>query len=525
MNHRIKASIACALCGPAAVGVLFAPAAFAATLPNLATSAAISVSTTGPADAQFSNMETTYSAPLTAPVGWRGFCRQIGRDITVTLPQTTDVQTVSIQFEQDASSGVYYPHQVDFEAYSGGQWYQVATEQSVVPITDKRVTTQTFTAHFSGLRTNEIRIHFPVSVWVFAHNLKVNGTPVPGAAPAVPSGASIVPSSGTQPMEAYDPRSRGIRNMLLVYTGDYQSLGTWSPSDFAPMVTYTNPNGQSLGPMFDTILFLPYGSLQDNQQSWQNYLTDLFTPGQQLDALNTAVGQRNQQLGTYGQQEKVVLTIPYPAFGDGAWGSANGQALLFNATAADPAALSAREAALQWYVQTLLADWNNAHYANLDLVGLYWDKEDVDYSSPGEVPLIQYASSLAHQAGYGFYWIPFYDASGLTEWQQLGFDGVWLQPNYAEQGNAADISRVANSDAYAKELGLGIELELSGGVQYPSVQTLYNQTIAQLETDGMADSVSHAYYAGSKDFVKSFLATDPNERAVYDETYSFMQHP
>lgn len=518
------------------VGALSLPVASAATATtvpvNLAATSAIQISTSGPPDTQFSSMESSYSAALTSGEAWRGFCRQVGRDITITLPQMTAVKSVTIQFEQNDTSGIYYPNHVDFEAASGGQWYQVASEDSVIPETDKRITTQTFSVRLNNLQTNQLRIHVPVGVWVFARRLAVNGTPVPGAAPSLPTGSTAIASSFTQPMHAYDSRSRGIKNMLLVYTGANGDLGTWSSADFAPMVAYQDTaaqtsgqiSGQTSGPMFDTMLFLPYGSMQDNQQSWQSYITDLFTAGRELDALNTAVGNQNQLEGTYGSREKVVLTIPYPQFGDGMWGSVGGQAVMFNATPTDPAALDARNLAIQWYVQTLMQDWNAAGFSNLDFVGLYWDKEYVSYGSPGETAMIQQTSNLVHQNGKGFFWIPFYDASGISQWQTLGFDAAWLQPNYAEQGSAANIERVQNADAYAKQLGLGIELELTGGVQYTPVQSLYYQTVGQLEMDGMADGVSHAYYAGSKDFVKSYNSLDPATHQVYDTTHDFMQH-
>lgn len=496
-----------------------------AGLVNLAPASVIQTTTTGPSDSLFSSQESQYNYPITGSSLWHAFLRQTGRDITVTLPQNSSIQTISIQFEQLTTSGIYYPNHVDFEANDEGQWYKVASESSVVPLTDKRTTTQTFTVHLNGLQTNQIRIHFPVNVWVFARRLEVWGTPRPGGTPELPSGATVVPSPAAPPRNDEITSSRGIHNMLLVYNDGYGNLGTWSPTDFAPLIGYTSQSGQVLGPMFDTMLFLPFTNLNSSQQSWQSYLQNLFTKGQQLDALNTAVGERNQLLGTYSQSEKVVLDIPYPTFGSGNWGYANGQNITFNSTPSDPSALSGRNNAINWYVQTLLSDWNSANLSNLQLVGFYWYQEDVDYGSPGEVTLVTNTASLVHQLGYGLYWIPYYDAPGLTIWKQLGFDEAFLQPNFIEQGASADLSRVADADAYAKQLGLGVELELSGDITSSTVQSLYSETINQMETDGMTSSVPHAYYNDPKDFITSASSTDSGTRSLYDQTYSFMQHP
>jgi hypothetical protein len=570
-----------------------------ASVTNLAAGASIQTQTDGPVDAQFSSLESSYSSPLTSMNSWHGFCRQNGRDITITLPSNADIQTISIQLEQNASMGIYYPSHVDFEAYSGNQWYKVASQDSVVPLTDKRLTTQTFRVNVNGLRTSQIRIHFPVGVWVFARRLEVFGTPNSSMGPTLPSGATVVQSQNYGQTGNYGG-TRGIRNMLLVYTGADGSLGTWSPSDFLPMLAYypqvaqttqntgtsttststsptqtggqtgtqtggqsgggqtttqtggqtgtstggqtTTPTGgqpsstqtyttptvttatQPTGWMFDTMLFTPFGSMSDTQAGWQSYLQDLFARGQELDALNTAVGQAHQATGVYAP-EKVVLTIPYPSFGDGWWGYANGQSLSFNPTATDAAALKSREAALNWYIQTLLSDWNSQGYQNLQLTGLYWEQEDVQYNAPGEVNLIENTAKVVHQYGYGFYWIPFYDASGVTRWQSFGFDAAWLQSNFSEQGSAADIARVENAAEYARQNGMGLEVEMGGSPTDPQVQSLYLQNMSQFVTDGMTSSVSHAYYAGAKGLLQAFQSTDPATHALYDQTYNFITHP
>ncbi|CAM3926628.1 DUF4855 domain-containing protein [Alicyclobacillus pomorum] len=369
-----------------------------------------------------------------------------------------------------------------------------------------------------------MRIRFLVAVWVFARHLHIYGT-VPNGAGGAPSSEVLQnPPTYHSALSPSDARAHGIHNMLLVYTGDHGSLGLWSQLDFLPMLGYTSLTGSAPSArMFDTMLFLPYGSVADTQSGWQAYLNDLFASNQQLSSLDAAVGQVNQELSTPGYKEKVVLTLPYASYGDGVWGSVNGNPINLNGTSDDPLALQARHQAMQWYLQTLLSMWNNAHFQNLELTGLYWENEAVNEERPGEVPLIQDAVSLAHQNNLPLFWIPYYDAAGIADWQTLDFDAAWLQPNYVEQGTTADIGRIRNAEQYATAHGMGLELEVTSTDS--QVQTLYSQSIDQLVADGFAGNVSHAWYAGSKLLVTAANSSDPNTRLLYDNTYNMIAHP
>jgi hypothetical protein len=71
------------------------------------------------------------------------------------------------------------------------------------------------------------------------------------------------------------------------------------------MLGYTSLTGSAPSArMFDTMLFLPYGSVADTQSGWQAYLNDLFAPNQQLSALDAAVGQMNQEISTPATRRK-----------------------------------------------------------------------------------------------------------------------------------------------------------------------------------------------------------------------------
>ncbi len=524
MKHTKGAAL---LASAAATSLIFGYSGFAFANENsdtnLAQNATITTSVTGVQDNLFNSYESTYLGNVTGLTDWRGFCRQGGRDITILLPQNSTVDSISIQMQQAPTLGVRYPDSVEFEVNQNNQWYVLGSVHSSIPSTDTRQTVQTFQIHFDHASGQQFRIHFPVGVWVFARNLQVMGVSGGGGNVIQPTVPAPSPNSNTSsPMSPTDKRDAGIHNMLLVYTGGYGSQGTWSQGDFLPMVAYQPQTGPVTGRMFDTMLFLPYGTVPNTQAGWSTYLQDLFSPNQQLSALDQAVAQENQALGTASFQENVVLTIPYAPYGINDWGQIGGQDINFSGSTSDPNGLSAREEAVSWYLNTLLANWKQENFQHLHLCGIYWNNETFSNSSPGELDFIQATLNLTHQNQLPLFWIPFYGANGSLDWQRIGFDAAWLQPNFIEQGENADASRLKNTESAATSIAAGVELELNGFDQ--TNEALYQQTLQEFAADGFSQKVSHAYYDGSKMLVYAADATDAATRALYDNTYWFISH-
>ncbi|WP_188881911.1 DUF4855 domain-containing protein [Alicyclobacillus cellulosilyticus] len=526
-GRRIAAAALCAAMGLAAIAPPAARAQAKDAWLDFAPYANIQVDVDGPVDQGFAAQEKKYDAPLTSTEGWRGFDSQGGRDITVDLTYDRPVVEVSIEMLQKPAWGVFYPEHVDFEAYVNGKWVLLGTRQTAIPTWDPRQTTQVFSVSAPGVMTHLVRIHFPVAAWVFVRHLQVicdmTAQPSYPDLPALPA----VPAPFTQPMTALDARAHGIHNMLLVYTGSHGQQGTWTADDFLPATGYLMPNGEIGGRMFDTMLFLPYGDVPDTQMGWQKYLQSLFAHGVQLEALDAAAAQTNNALQRFGGNppgpEQVVIGIPYPRFGDGRWGTVDGHTISFQAKTGDPAAVSARLQAVGWFVRSVLSRWRQAGLPHLKLAGFYWTSEAVRYKSPGDTELIQGTAALVHQAGLPLFWIPYYYAPGLEDWQQLGFDAAWLQLNYVFLGEQAYAERLTNAEALAARNGTGIELELpSQALTSPLYRGLYVQSLRQMQNDGFAGIVSHAFYAGSKLLSQAARSPDPAVRALYDATYGFL---
>ncbi len=459
---------------------------------------------------------------------WTGFLRQGGRVVTVNLGQKETLTQVSIQFFENTQQSILFPSSVRVDvSMNGYDWHQAGIMHSSYPPFMAGKLYDTYVQNIDKVQAQYVRLEFPVDVWVLARNLRIMGSPwITPSLVQLPYDANFNNYAGF--LQNTSPAAAGVHNMLLVYSGAYGTEGTWTTKQFQPMVSFISPSGQVEGRMFDSFLFLPYGTLLGTEGGWAHYLQNLFAPGQQLAALNQTVAQAAPKLNSFGLQANtvnVVLAIPYPNSRVTSWGNIPGtsQNLTFNsANVGTYQAYNNRVAAMYWYVRALMNAWKQANFQHLKLVGLYWDAEQVTYSIPNETKLVQQASKLTHSYGLKLFWIPLYDASGITSWQQLGFDSVILQSNYFETPSLP-ISRVTAAADTALRFGTGMEVEIGPQVfTSPAEQArYYNQLVAEFLA-GAEDGVVHAYYDGSQVLTQLAYSTNPALRSLYQDTYDFL---
>ncbi len=499
---------------------------------DVAQQATYTVSSTDKTDTFYHHIEAkTYPTPpgglMSDGPKWNGFLRQLNRTVVVNLGQPYTLTSASIDFLEETTRGILFPTHVQFLiSQNGTQWFTVNDVKSNTPLYYSGTLTQTFSTPIPHITAQYVKLVFPVDVWVLAKNLQVYGSPL-----LTPSLAQL-PIAPPKPFApgTLSPSSKiadGISNALLVYSGANGQEGTWTPSDFDPMVAYHSGNNQISGKMFDTFLFLPYGSSLTTIYGWENYMNSLFTPNQQLDALNQTVGADESGLASIGVNEptvNVILAIPYPNasitnFGK-LWSSSS---LSFSSNGQGTyVAYQNRLRAIEFYINSVLARFREAHYAHLRLVGLYWDAESVSYASPNEVNLIEQAANLTHKNKLNFFWIPTYNASGLVSGSSYGFDDIILQSNYYETPSLTP-QRMVTAANEAFQLNLGLELEMGNGIltSQTARDRYYNELVAAFNSNAEGNTV-HAVYAGSKLLVQAAQSTDPAVRNVYVETYDFL---
>lgn len=462
---------------------------------------------------------------------WTGYLKQQNRTITVDLGTMNTLTQISLQCYQDTSRGILFPSAIQFAVSANdSSWGDAGTVHTAYPLYQQGKLIQTYTVSLHNNGARYVRIVFPVDDWVFARNLQVTGSPLlQSSLEQLPPAPNEFAHSGF--LSSDNKVTNGVHNMLLVYSGAYGTEGTWSAQDFAPMVTYMSHSGNIEGRMFDSFLFLPYGSELGSQTGWQSYLNDLFTPGQELSALNDAAATAQpelQKLGIQAPTVNVVLTIPYPNSSITDWGQIPGlnQPLSFAPNASSgftqQQAFADRLLAEQWYVQQLMAKWNQANFTHLRLAGLYWDSESVNYTIPYEAELIHQSVVLSHQYHQPLFWIPSFGASGLVSWNELGFDVVIEQSNFFET-TSLPTTRVTEAADQAFQYGLGMEVEMGQSVLTDSTQRAryFNQLVADYKT-GVEGNAVHAFYAGSKVLTNVAENSDPAIRQLYVDTYDFL---
>ncbi|AYB40685.1 DUF4855 domain-containing protein [Brevibacillus laterosporus] len=497
---------------------------------NYARNGHVTVTSLDPADPLFNESEKKYPGPaggLTDPADvWTGYLRQMGREVTLDLNKVHTLDMVELTFRQEKTSGITLPSELEVEVSRDGKiWGYAGKVTHAVSPGELNKLDRTLRISLPELDAQYVRLRFPVKVFTFAKQLKVYGHE------AEPEQAKLIsfPLSKTStPLEDNKADDR-VKDMLLVYHGAYADRGSWTKDDFLPMAGYIEPDGTIPDQMFDTMLFLPFPNMAETKAAWENYMDNLFEPGRQLDALNSAmleINKRRNSLVLNTKKEKVVLTLPYPSPKVSDWGKLeeNGPSLSFDpAKVGEEQAYKNRLAAVTWYKDKLINRWYQSEYKYLKLEGIYWFQELVDDAAPKERELIRNTADMVHYHGFRFYWIPYYGAPGLEEWKDLGFDYAFLQPNYY-QANEVPIERVQLTLDVANKYGMGVEIE--GDEKFLRdmrlYRTYYNQLIAGHKIGIDKDKI-HAYYFGSKNLLMAYQSKEQQARKIYDDTYKWMK--
>lgn len=497
---------------------------------NIAPKSFSRVNTIGPEDPLFRQVEKQYPGPvggLTAvSEEWTGYNRQYGRQVTVVLPEAKNLERVNLTFLQRKSMGITLPKWLEVEVSRDGKaWSYAGKALHDVPAMEEETVIRTLAISLPEVEARYVRVSFPVEVFVFARQLEVW---VKDAVQGISSFVLLPPPNPTKEI-ANESSRRPVENMLLAYSGMYDDLGTWRAEDFLPMVGYLTQDGYMRDQMFDTVLFLPYQTMPATKESWEAYLDDLFRKGRQLDALNSAMREYNRLRGTLYTQptkENVVIAIPYPAASQTNFGRLfeDKVSLSFSpATAGEEQAYQNRKKAVEWYFQELMKRWEKAEFNYLRLEGIYWFHELVEDSAPKERELIRSTAAMVHKKGLRFYWIPYFGAPGVEEWKSLHFDYAFLQPNYYSD-KSVSLERFDGLMDAVQKYGLQIEIEGDHKMyRDPRFHQLYYNQLAATHRLGLDKNTLHAYYYGSKTLLQAVKSTDPELRAIYDDTYKWIR--
>lgn len=463
----------------------------------------------------------TYPGPIEGIISpshtWTGFFRQNGRDINIDFGKLQRISGLSLEFKQEVEKGILLPDFLEaFISIDGRKWNRLGRVDVLPPPHEESIQAKTLSIVFSPMMTRYVKLSFPVEQWVFARRLSFQ---------------QEVQTSPLSPiiLSHFDPANKADLNFLniedihdiaLIYTGDHGPAGIWRKEEFLPMLSYLHPEGHFQDRMFDTFLFLPYPTLTRNWRNWKDYLEDLFSPGQQLHALNEASEKLHQRT-------KIILTMAYPVPDHSTLDQLSPSQSIFafpfiNEEKGD--IWKIKQSAMEAYFEQVWDKWINAQFSHLDLVGFYWLPETVDQTIPHEVDLVQTAAHILQQKKLKFYWIPYFGSSGYHQWKTFGFDYVFLQPNYYATLTPAE-DRMENTARIAKEQHLGMELELDERVlSNRYYYDLFYKQLNQAKDLGLDQAVTNAYYIGGrKVLVQAAFSQVPQARQIYDDLFKWMK--
>lgn len=306
-----------------------------------------------------------------------------------------------------------------------------------------------------------------------------------------------------------------VRDMVLIYEGGAHRTIKWDKNHFAPYVSLENEEG-TRDWLFDGFLFLEiydgdrgfasgYRDLAARKVEWKNLIDTYFREGNAIMALNDQISEvKKNSSSKKFTKRKVVITVPEPIPNQTDWGEIDGKPMNFSKK-------EDRIAACKWFVDYAVESFKNANPENLELAGFYWVAETATHSRD----LVEHVASYIKDSGHKFYWIPYFTADGFNEWEELGFDQAFYQPNYffSEERPISQIEKACDD---AIKYGLSMEMEFDDrALANRGWGYRMKDYIRVFDEYGVWDKKEMAYYQGGDTFYKLFHSENPEDNALY----------
>ncbi|MCF3108669.1 DUF4855 domain-containing protein [Niabella sp. CC-SYL272] len=310
------------------------------------------------------------------------------------------------------------------------------------------------------------------------------------------------------------PKTDYIADLALIYQGGVHRPD-WTAEQIAPYVY--RQRGKKTDFLFDGFLFIEFknGKGKDysigyekehaGKEEWSWLLDRNFEKGKAIHALNDVLADLAKKGVKPVRKRKVVLTLPEPIHNQKDWGILDGKMLSFDNE-------ENRFEACKWYIDNALERWHKAGLKELELAGFYWVAEQ----STGGKALIPRIAAYIRSKKMKFYWIPYWKAEGHGAWKEAGFDAAYQQPNHFFDEKIAD-SRIDEACDFAKQHGMGMELEFDMRVTQPGFERRLLAYIDGFQKKGVLDEVAMAYYEGGDGMMKLAGHSDPRMQALYQK--------
>lgn len=457
--------------------------------------------------------------------------KAIERTFVFDLTKTSSISGYKFSFCHDEEIAVNLTSTITlFVSEDGKEWYQIERITDILSNDKVKCTVDgnlksTYKCRFVG-------ITMPVHTHLYCDEIEIIGK-------KSLSGAISATKNGFEPVSFYPNKYASsdmlsdVHDMILMYNlrelTDYKTeelnKGLITVDESLSYVAYRDNQGEILDYMADSYLYLPFSTVNQNTaDGWKKYIDNTFTKKYNIDALNIAVGKANQALGNNDYKVKVFLSILRPnlSYDD------DGNSKVFgdldnNGKNEDFTKLNDRIKCIQWQIDENLRKFEEGNYNNLELAGFYWYEEQISYSDPHELKMIDYTVKYVHGKDFPLIWIPYFKSSGFYDWNALDFDVACMQPNYFWKGYGNYIEETAQ---ICKALGMCVEFEIdSDAISTNIFRKNYKAYLKGGIDYGYMKDTIHMYYNGGGHgaLYEAYLSQNAFDRSIYDDTYKFIK--
>ncbi len=312
-----------------------------------------------------------------------------------------------------------------------------------------------------------------------------------------------------------------IKNICLIYYGS-DTRRDWQPEDFEPYLAYTDTQTGKILPLFDTFLLIEFRS-SDGKYFWAAQKEqDIATIDQWewlakrwtscLDVIDECASKMKK--GKKIQNNvNIIITIPEPDPNSSHFGKLPGSNVPLNFHNKED-----RQKAVQWYINEVIHQIQIKQYKHLDFIGFYFLAESIRTDMEN---LVRTTADIIHDRNLKFFWIPYFTANNVGQWKNLGFDYMFLQPNYFFEGKGGQW-RLPLAGYRIQQFQCGVEIELDDRILTSEPHQLRFQQYLQAGIYFHWNENPTAWYQENDTIYK--LATSPDRKlnTIYHDIVHFI---
>lgn len=350
------------------------------------------------------------------------------------------------------------------------------------------------------------------------------------------------PKNEEQPEVVIEPSKN--TDLVLIYDGNKARTYRWTPEYLMDYVMYTDEVGKQHW-LFDGFLVFDFrdsggaGSLEKgyatgykdasgkplasaNKSDWQ-YMIDRWVGDDGVcENLEATIDLAIKQIGDLPYQREIFIGIPEAIrhadwsndkSATAYWGELNGRQLDFKN-------ISDQEAAVDWFIDTVIKVFDAYHFKNIRLVGFYSINES--FSSCADE--MRHCAKYCKGMGYEYYWIPYYRAPGYDLWKSLGFTRAYMQPNYFFQQSANE-DQVVNTCELAKKHNMYLEFECDDTVYRTEEGRRRFRKYMDGFIEGGCYDMPYAYYQSGLVFYYMKHGDAPSKQLYHEFCHWMIERP